>query len=207
MPGAIAERLRRFVIALAMGVAATAHAQSDNFQAQIPASSVQELERARALRSAKNPNAAIPILQGLVARQPDYFNAQLELGLAYADQNEDLHRAVAPLEKAAALKRSHPEITDAHIFNTLGWAYMYTGQSARAEAAFKEAESHLDQLAPDVQRRLYNNLGYLYLNTGRRAQADQYLRIAADKYGSNQARVNLRTLEALKKRDAAAATK
>jgi tetratricopeptide (TPR) repeat protein len=181
--------------------AGAAQAQVDAFQKQIPAADVRELEQARALRARKQPAEAIKILEPLVARQPQFFNAQYELGLAISDTSPESGKAIPALEKAAALKRAHPEVTDAHVFNTLGWAYMLSGQPKPAEAAFKEAEARRDQLTPDVQRRLYNNLGFLYLSTGRRDAAEKYLHTAAEKYDSAQARTNLKTLNALKERD------
>lgn len=197
MRKAIVELPGLCMLVLAAGAAAPAHAQADAYQPQIPAAEVRQLEQARTLRLQKKPKDAIPLLEQLVGRQPDYFNAQYELGLAYSDVIDDIPRSIPPLERAAALKRTHPEITDAHVFNSLGWAYMYTGRSAQAEAAFKEAEAHADQLTPEVRRKLYNNLGYLYLNTGNPAAAEKYLHVAAEQYDSAQARHNLKTLEAV----------
>jgi tetratricopeptide (TPR) repeat protein len=201
MRSLIVSRMRSCLVAVAICIAGSAHAQVDEFQPQVPANEVQQLLKARMLRKLKQPKEAIPVLQALVARQPDYFNAQYELGLAISDTIDDIRKAIPELEKAAALKRRLPEIKDSHVFNSLGWAYMYTGQTSRAEAAFKEAESQLAQLEPDVRRRLYNNLGVLYLNTGRRVEANKYLLLAAHKYGSTQAQVNLRTLDAVNKQD------
>ena len=190
--------------ALAVFTAATlcspALAQVDTFQREIPAADVGALKQAQALRDQKRQKEAVAVLESLVARRPDYFNAQYELGLALSDAPDDIPKAVPAFEKAVALKRSHSEITDAHVLNSLGWAYMYTGKTAKAEATLKEAESQADQLTPDVRKKLYNNLGYLYLNSGNPAQAERYLRIAAEKYESKQAQSNLATLEAVRKR-------
>jgi tetratricopeptide (TPR) repeat protein len=172
--------LRVFVLAAALAVAG-AQAQVDTFQPQIPAAEVLQLEKARELRKLKKPREAIAILLAVVTRQPGYFNAQYELGLAQSDVLDELAKSIPALEKAAALKRDHPEVTDAHVFNSLGWVYMYTGRTGDAERLFKEAERNQQQLSPDARRRLYNNLGALYLNTGRHAEAEKYLQVASQK--------------------------
>lgn len=192
---------------LAAGLAPPAQAQVDSFQSQVPAAEVRQLDKARMLRKLKRPADAVAVLKPLVVRQPEYFNAHYELGLALSDVIEEIEKSVSALEKAAALKRTHPEVTDAHVFNTLGWVYMYTGNTQRAEALFKEAEAHMQQLSPDVQRRLHNNLGTLYLNTGRRTEAAKYLQTAADRYGSTQATQSLKSLDEIKRRDSERARK
>ena len=182
-----------------LSVIGQARAQVDSFQLGISAAEVRKLQQAKALRKSGKTKEAISVLRDVVSRQPDYFNAQYELGLAISDNLENIADAIPPLEKAAAIKRVTPSVTDAHIFNSLGWAYMYTGRKAEAEKVLKEAEASSNQLAPDAQRRLYNNLGFLYLNKGNTQAAESYLRIAAEKYGSTQARQNLKTLEAVNK--------
>lgn len=179
-----------------------ARAEQDKFQPQMPPDDVRAVQQAHSLRLAQRPKEAAALLQGVVARQPDYFNAQYELGLALSDTPGDVAKAAGPLEKAAALKRTRPEITDAHVFNSLGWVYLYTGQTAKAQSAFHEAEQHLDQLSPQVQRKLYNNLGYLNLASGNTADAEKYLKAAADK-GSRQAQTSLSTLESINRKQQA----
>lgn len=193
-----ASRWRRWGAALALVIAAPVCAQVDAFQKQIPAADVAALKKAQALRAQKKPAEAVAALQSLVARQPDYFNAQFELALAISDTPADIAKSIPAFEKAAELKRRHPEVTDARVFNSLGWAYMYNADSAHALKAFKEAEEHLDQLSPEIQRRLYNNIGYLNLLSGRRSEADKYTKLAADK-GSKAAQTRMETLEAGKK--------
>ena len=188
------------VLAGALTVA-DAQAQVDRFQPQIPAAEVRQLETARELRKQNRPKEAIPVLQAVVTRQPEYFNAQYELGLAQSDVLDEIAKSIPALERAAALKRAHPEVTDAHVLNSLGWVYMYTGRSSDAERLFKEAEQNLQQLSPDARRRLHNNLGALYLNTGRHAEAEQYLQVASQKYGSAQASQQLKTLDRVKARE------
>ena len=156
MCSALAHAFHRLMIIgtlLAAGLAPPAHAQVDSFQSQVPAAEVRQLDKARMLRKLKRPADAVAVLKPLVVRQPEYFNAHYELGLALSDVIEEIEKSVSALERAAALKRTHPEVTDAHVFNTLGWVYMYTGNTQRAEALFKEAEAHMQQLSPDVQRR------------------------------------------------------
>lgn len=188
------------VLAAALAVA-DARAQVDRFQPQIPVVEVQHLEQARELRKQKRPKEAIPVLQAVVTRQPEYFNAQYELGLAQSDVLDEIAKSIPALERAAALKRAHPEVTDAHVFNSLGWVYMYTGRTSDAERLFKEAERNLQQLSLDAQRRLNNNLGTLYLNTGRHDEAEKYLQVASQKYGSAQASQHLKTLDKVKARE------
>jgi Flp pilus assembly protein TadD len=184
---------------LGLLVVGAAYAQGDSYQTDIAAPDVRILEEARALRAAKKSEQAVALLQPLVARQPGYFNAQFELGLALSDRPDSISLSVPVLERAAALKRSLPEVTDARVFNSLGWAYTFTGQSVKARQAFAEAQAHLDQLTPEVQARLYSNIGYLDLMSGRRAEAQKNLQIGADK-GSRPARQNLEVLQAVDRR-------
>lgn len=184
----------------AVALCASALAQVDRFQPGVAPADVAIVKQAQALRAQKKPDEAVAVLEPLVRRQPDYFSAQYELGLALSDTPSNIPKAVPVLEKAAELKRTRPEITDAHVLNSLGWAYMYTGNKGKAESTFKEAVERKDQLTPEVQKKLYNNLGYLYLNAGDPVRAEAYLRVAADTYGSTQAKANLDTLDALKKR-------
>jgi Flp pilus assembly protein TadD len=194
------------LLACTLGMSLPAAAQADPYQPAIPAAAVKELERAQALRSNKQPEEAAKVLRRLLQEQPDYFLARYELGVALTETPEGFVKAIPELEKAAALKRKLPAVQDAHVLNTLGWAYLNNGQSKLAEQAFKEAEALPDQLNPNVQRRLYNNMGYLYLTTGKRDLSEKYLRIAAEQ-GSEQAKLNLKTLEAMRRRDAVQAKK
>ena len=177
----------------------SAFAQVDSFQRGMPAADVRVYEQARSLRAQKHRDQAIALLQGLVGRQPDYFNAQFELALALSDTPESIGQSIPVFEKAAALKRGHPEVTDARVFNSLGWAYMYNGDTAKARQAFTEAEQNLAQLTPQFQGKLYNNIGNLNLSTGKASEAKKSFAIAADK-GSQQAKFNLQVLEAANKR-------
>ncbi|HEY1089567.1 MAG TPA: tetratricopeptide repeat protein [Burkholderiaceae bacterium] len=193
------------VIACAVGLlllASGAQGQTDNFQRQISGADVQALQKARTLRAQKRSAEAVTLLQALVRRRPDYFNAQYELALALSDKPDGIAASLPVFETAAALKRSHPEVTDARVFNSMGWAYMYSGNTAKASAALAEAQANIQQLSPENQAKLYSNLGALHLTAGKRADAEKYLQIAAQK-GSQPAQLRLETLEAVNKRQLA----
>jgi Flp pilus assembly protein TadD len=190
------------VLTLLAGMPLSALSQADPYQPDVPAAAARELERARSLRSHKQAEEAVKVLRQVLAAKPDYFLARYELGVALTETSEGFTSAIPELEKAAALKRRLPAVQDAHVFNTLGWAYLSNSQTKLAARAFKEAEALPDQLSENVKRRLYNNMGYLYLTTGERDLSEKYLR-AADQLGSEQAKLNLKTLEAIRRRDAA----
>ncbi len=191
---------RMFVLLLAIVVfASPANSQDakDKYQSEIPSGDVAKFSDARLKRIAGNSDQAITILADVVKRNPNFFSAQYNLGLAYLNkkQNDD---GIAALEKAAALKRSIPSITDASIFNSLGWAYMLKGDYVNAEASLKEGERNVDLLSDDSKRRLYTNTGWLYMNTGRFNEAEKYLKKVNDKYDSKFARENLKIIEEVK---------
>jgi Flp pilus assembly protein TadD len=197
----ITELRRGLVLLVLCASSGAAFAQVDAFQKNIPAADVKVMQDARALRLKGRYDPAIKVLQELVVRQPDYFNAHYELGLALSSRAESTADGLPELEKAAALKRAHPEINDAHVFNSLGWAYMFSYKPKQAEAAFKEAEKNVDQLSPDARKRLFNNMGYFYLTRGKLKDSEKYLNLAATKYDSAPATKNLRTLEYMKKQE------
>jgi len=186
--------------------AGAAHAQVDAYQKEIPPADVHVLEQARKLRAEKRSEEAVALLQDLTRRRPDYFNAQFELALAISDKSSDIGKSIPVFERAAALKRANPLITDARVFNSLGWAYLYTGDRSRAGQAFSEAQRNSAQLSPEVQRKLNNNIGNLNLVAGRTAEAQRYFKTASDQ-GSRSAAYNLEVVEAMQRQAAANAKK
>ena len=174
--------------------AANAQDTKDKYQSDIPSGDVVKFSDARLKRIAGNSDQAITILADVVKRNPNFFSAQYNLGLAYLDQKQN-DQGIAALEKAAALKRSIPSITDASIFNSLGWAYMLKGDYIKAEASLKEGELNANSLSDESKRRLYTNTGWLYMNTGRFNEAEKYLKIVNEKYDSKFARENLKIID------------
>ncbi len=171
-----------------------AWSQKDVYQPSIPAKSVVDMEQARQLRLAGNAIQSIAILEPVVGANPDYFSAAYNAGLAYSDLHQ-YDKAVETLSKARQI-REKSNLSDATIYNSLGYTLILAGYPRQAEEVFLEGLKHENLLTVDSKRRLYNNLGNLYLNVGKYAEAEKYLADAAEKYQSDVARNNLRVLRA-----------
>jgi Flp pilus assembly protein TadD len=171
----------------------------DTSQVLIPSKDKTALEQAVRLRQSK-PQEAITQLEALTVRQPEYYKAWYNLGLAYADENSYAN-AIRSIEKAKEVRAKH-QITDSTIFNSAGYVYMLAGQAGKAEENFKQALDFESNLPLGSKRKLYNNLGSLYLSTGRYQDAEKYLTYSAEELHSSAAREQLKTLRSLRAAEA-----
>jgi arylsulfatase A-like enzyme/tetratricopeptide (TPR) repeat protein len=112
---------------------------------------------------------AIPLLQQVVAREPDVQIAQLNLGVALARQRQ-YAAAVAPLRKAIALQ---PEVMLAHY--ELGVVLYETGELKAAANQFETVAARLPKWA-DARY----SLGSVYARIARVPDAVRELRAALD---------------------------
>jgi len=92
-----------------------------------------QYEKAVVCMQAGLPDEAIKYLNRAVALDPKHYLSYNLFGLAYIVKR-DFPNAVIALERCTALK---PEFSEA--FNNLGTVLQETGQTAKAEAAFKRA--------------------------------------------------------------------
>jgi tetratricopeptide (TPR) repeat protein len=169
----------------------------DKYQPDIPAGDVKQLAVARSERTSGHTDQAIKSLDTLIRKSPDYYSAQYNLGLAYLDAKQN-DKAIEALERALAIKKKNSTISDATIFNSLGWAYMVKGDAINAETAFKNGETEINGLPDESKRRLYTNMGWLYMNTGRLDQAEKYLKLVDERYDSPFAKENLKIINSVR---------
>jgi len=174
---------------------ALAHDQ-DKFQADIPSAKVRQLEAIKtSYKVTGNTGQAAAGFKALIGKQPDYYAANYNLGLVYADEG-DYAQAITYLEAAKAI-RERRGLQDATIFNSLGWTYMLQGNLGKAEDNFKAGKVNEARLSPESRSRLYNNLGLLYMNEGRYGESRVALLAATADRRNDQAANNLKTLEQL----------
>ena len=167
------------------------------YQKNISSSLVDDLDTARKLRINGDYKTAIIKLEEIIETAPGFFEAQYNLGLAYAEI-ENTVKSLRHLEKARKI-RENENLQDYSIYNALGWYYMVAGRYNGAENVFKKGLEY-EQFAPfDVNRRLYNNLGLLYYTTRDVESARHYLSIAIDKYKSTKAKETLALVDQLAK--------
>jgi len=169
----------------------------DKFQAKIDPTTAQRLQEARKLRVAGELDTSIVQLKELVVRNPNYYAANYNLGLALTDAkrpNEGIHF----LERARSIREAD-KIPDATIYNSLGWAYMVDGRFTDAESAFQLAQRNQGLLSTESKTRRYNNWGWLYLSTGRTDLAKRKFQVAEREFGSDYATKNIKAIEQSKK--------
>ncbi len=189
-------------IALLMLTLPTVVSAADPFQPDIAARDLAQFDQAAELRRQGKLDKAIPMLEELTARNPDYYRAQSSLALAYAE-TKHYDKAEARFKSAAQLqKKLH--ITDPTLFNSFGWMSLVNGDYKTAEVQFQNAERDFDKLSPDSKRKLLNNTGLLYMYKQNYPKANVYLERAAKEFDSDLAKENLKTLEVLKARTAKA---
>lgn len=181
--------------ALLLG-ASTLVAQTDPWQADLPAAHVAEVNQARTALRHGDGAAAERLLSELLAAEPDSYRAQYNLGLALLAQEKN-EAAAAALERALEV-RAKLGLTEPTIFNSLGWAHFLAGDLEKAEAAYLEGAKLVAINTAGSNQKLFNNLGTLYLRQGRLDEADAAFLRARDEFGSTQAEANLELVRSLR---------
>ncbi len=185
------------VLVLLAGLGGDAVAR-DPFQRDIGDAQAAQLDEAAQLRSAGKTDEAIGVLSALTKSNPNYYSAQYNLGLAYADKKQ-YAQAKQHLQAAADLQQKY-RIVDPTLYNSLGWTYLIQNDYAHAEQYLGSAYKQFDKLpTPDAKRKLLNNYGLLYLSKGDHAKAEPLLTRAANEYNSELAKENLTTLQEVRK--------
>lgn len=139
---------------------------------------------------------SVAILEEVVRKQPTYYRAWFNLGLAL-NQAGDYPGAKAAFEKAVDL-RVKLSIKDISLLNSAGWAAMQNGDYASAEKWLRMALGDIGQGSASTKGSVYYNLGQLYFFTQRFDQARAHLKIARDQFGSKQAAETLKLIEETK---------
>lgn len=168
-----------WMLAIVVGCPAwPVHAQ-DKYQANISKSAVTRLDQAVAVRRSGDLDQARKLLQQLTAQYPDYYRALYNLGLVYADAGEP-KRAVETLLKADGL-RKRLGVDDPTLDNSIGWAYLLSGQYGKADEYFALSLKNVNQLPKSSQARLYNNYAQLKIYQSNYTDAEKYLKLSTAK--------------------------
>jgi Tfp pilus assembly protein PilF len=174
---------------------AVAHAFSesrDPLQADISSADVEQLRIAREARKAERYDQAISLLEPLVRKTPQFYNAQLNLAFTYLEQEK--YQEAAPAFERAFKIRERYHIPDLSLPNTIGWTYMQLGEYHTAEKFLKQAAANEQQNGERLNRLVFNNLGLLYLYSNDLDQAELFLKKAIG-YGNSGAEQNLQIVQ------------
>lgn len=179
-------------------------AQTDRYQPAIPQDLVRLVNKGRDLRTQGQFDRSIALLDSVLKKRPDYYLAFYNRTLALAEKcgknadSEAIAAVTASFDTCIALMMRY-SIPDPSIYNSKGWFLMMQSSYPAAEASFQLALKKVDFLPETGKIKLYNNIGVLYLYWGKYENARKYLTIASDKYGSELAKDNLKTLNGLSK--------
>ena len=94
--------------------------------------------------------AAMQLMEKIIEREPDNFQALNYVGYTLADGNRELERAVALLERAIQLAPDRPYIVD-----SLAWAYYRAGRKADALREIRRAV----KLATNIDPAIWEHYG------------------------------------------------
>ena len=94
--------------------------------------------------------AAMQLMEQIIEREPDNFQALNYVGYTLADGNRELERAVALLERAIQLAPDRPYIVD-----SLAWAYYRAGRKADALREIRRAV----KLAASIDPAIWEHYG------------------------------------------------
>lgn len=172
-------------------------AQRDSFQPNIPQGLVIELQQANALRLSASYELAAERFKQILQRNPNFYSAQYNLALTYA-QNDKYQESIQAFNMALSIKRRE-DISDASVYNSLGWVYFLNGQYEESERYLLHALQSNERKTPDTELKIINNLGMLYLTTGNYEESEKFFESAVEKYNSNLAQQNLRTIQSIQK--------
>jgi uncharacterized protein HemY len=108
------------------------------------------------------------VYQDALKRNPDFYQAQMNLARLYADHNGPLADALQLAQKAKASQPDDPNVND-----TLGWVYYRQGLYNSAIPALESA------VAKNPQNAAFQfHLGMAYLAAGQKSQAHTSLQAA-----------------------------
>jgi tetratricopeptide (TPR) repeat protein len=182
-----------FVYATLFGLTCQLAQAIDRFGQNILPEHVAHVDQGKRMQEAGETDKAIAQFKTVIEKQPDYFAAYYNLGLALVEKSS-YSAAIEALEKAREI-RERNQLRDATIYNSLGWAYMLSGNKDQAEKYFSQGIRNESNLSAESKARLYNNSGWLYMSTGQYKQARAALTTAATQYKSKTAIENLKTLD------------
>lgn len=175
---------------------------NDRWQDSISSKEALELEQAKKLRIEDNPEQSISILSQLVTRNPDYYSAQVEIGLSYY-RIGNVSQALEHMQKAKSLledsQKTESPIKNYAFYNSLGWIYLRNGDLALAIKTFCSALEYEDDLHPSTKTKIFNNRGLAYRATGKFELAKKDFEKAIG-LGSVLARQNIAELRSLEEK-------
>lgn len=168
-----------WMLAIVVACSAWPAPAQDKYQANIAKSAVTRLDQAVAVRRSGDLEQARKLLQQLTAQYPEYYRALYNLGLVYADAGEP-KKAVETLLKADGL-RKRLGVDDPTLDNSIGWAYLLSGQYGKADEYFALSLQNVNQMPKSSQARLYNNYAQLRIYQSNYSDAEKYLKLSTAK--------------------------
>lgn len=142
----------------------------------------QTLDRATALRTGHDSDAAMKLATGILSKRPDDFRATYIVGLALIDKGQR-DAGMKQLSHAADLLDRDAPCATANgwysIYNTLGAEYYDQGNIGLAESNLNVAFTHFASFDKPTQQKLLSNLGLLYLRKGNLGKAQLYYQNAS----------------------------
>jgi Flp pilus assembly protein TadD len=159
------------------------------------------LDEAKQYRLSGKNDAALNLIEPILARNPKYFRALYTKGLVFADEGK-LEESESILQEAVNVQNRCASTqqfkTDYTVYNTLGWVQLSRGKLQKAEESLKLALAHASELTPASVARTKSNLGYLYFINGDFEAAREPLQEAAAA-GNTRAVSTLKAVDQAKK--------
>lgn len=130
----------------------------------------------------KDQQAALAVMEKVVALQPDHVEALNYLGYTWADRNENLEKALEYTQKANTLKPDNGFILD-----SLGWVHYRMGELEKARSYLERAVA----LEPE-DPNLHDHLGDVYWAVGELEKARNAWRRAGELFKEEEKKKEMR---------------
>ena len=147
--------------------------------------------------SEKGYSSAKRELEAYVKSNPESYSGYSALGKATAFDG-DYKQSIDYFEQAKEIKE-HRNISDASIYNSIGWVRFLSGDTQGAIIDIETAIKKKDELDPKVAEAALNNLGLIYMYSNQGDKAKENFDKAVLDYGSKYARDNLVLMNNLEK--------
>lgn len=175
-------------------------AQTDPIQPKFEGAVVKEVESAIGIRENGQFNEAISQLRIIALQHPDYFRAQYQLGLAFAQDGKYVEASKAFVAAKEITKTTQiDKIAYASLQNSLGWTYYLMGDFKNSESNLKSALELLGTANPELNPKVLNNLGMLYYTKGDLDMAKRYFKESETRFGSAYAAQKLGSISRIQK--------
>ncbi|MCE6977271.1 hypothetical protein EI534_07620 [Pseudomonas frederiksbergensis] len=180
--------MRAIVVAISIFLISVAHAENASLELPVDI---------KAVISEKGYPSAKEALKTYVESNPESYSAYSALGKATALEG-DYKQSINYFEQAKAIKESN-DISDASIYNSMGWVRFLSGDTVGAIVDINTAIENKSNMDPKVAEAAYNNLGLIYMYNDENDKAKANFDKAVLDYNSGYARENLMLIDSLEK--------